>query len=47
LVHNPFKFGAVVKGTDFCDMEVEMGEIESDITSGINITIISPNWILQ
>ncbi|HQO06388.1 MAG TPA: hypothetical protein PKW84_09715, partial [Fervidobacterium sp.] len=41
-MHNPFKFGVVVKSADFCDREVEMGEIESDIASGINTTIISP-----
>lgn len=41
-MHNPFKFGVVVKGADFCDRQMEMAEIESDIASGINITIISP-----
>ncbi|SHH28660.1 AAA family ATPase [Thermosipho atlanticus] len=39
---NPFKFGVVVKGHDFCDRENEINEIISDIKSGVSITLISP-----
>jgi len=39
---NPFKFGTVVKGSDFCDRESEMEMILSDIRSGTHITLISP-----
>jgi hypothetical protein len=39
---NPFLFGVVVKGNDFCDREEEINEIISDLNSGVNITLISP-----
>jgi hypothetical protein len=39
---NPFKFGTVVKGHDFCGREKEIQELISDVESGTNVTIISP-----
>lgn len=42
IFKNPFKFGTVVKGGDFCDREKEMEMILSDLRSGTHITLISP-----
>lgn len=39
---NPFKFGTVIKGHDFCGREKEIQELISDVESGTNVTIISP-----
>uniref|UniRef100_A0A7C4VU01 ATP-binding protein n=1 Tax=Fervidobacterium thailandense TaxID=1008305 RepID=A0A7C4VU01_9BACT len=42
MKRNPFKFGVVVDGDDFCDRGREIEELLSDIKSGIHVTIISP-----
>jgi len=42
IVVNPFKFGTIVKGHDFCGREKEIEDLISDIESKTNITIISP-----
>ena len=39
---NPFKFGMVVRGSDFCDREKEMAELIQIIKSGMSVTLISP-----
>ncbi len=39
---NPFKFGTVVKGEDFCDREKDMKNIMQALESGMSVSIISP-----
>ncbi|ODN30473.1 hypothetical protein A4H02_05445 [Fervidobacterium thailandense] len=39
---NPFKFGVVVTGEDFCDRKGEIEELLRDIRSGVHVTLVSP-----
>lgn len=41
-MENPFKFGMVVRGMDFCDRQKEMTELIQIINSGMSVTLISP-----
>ncbi|BBJ27196.1 AAA family ATPase [Athalassotoga saccharophila] len=41
-MENPFKFGMVVRGSDFCDREKEMTDLIQIINSGMSVTLISP-----
>lgn len=42
IVKNPFKFGMVVKGEDFCDRKREMEEIGRAVESKMSVTLLSP-----
>ncbi len=41
-MENPFKFGMVVRGSDFCDRKKEMADLIHIISSGMSVTLISP-----
>ncbi len=42
VLKNPFRFGMVVKGEDFCDRHKEMKEISQAIKAGMSVSVISP-----
>ena len=39
---NPFVYGEQVSGENFCNREIEINELTSEIDSGQNIMIYSP-----
>ena len=41
-MENPFKFGMVVRGSDFCDREKEISDLIQIVNSGMSVTLISP-----
>ena len=41
-MNNPFKFGIVVEGKDFCDRIQEMEDIKQTLYSQMSVTLISP-----
>ncbi len=41
-MRNPFRFGMVVKGENFCDREKDMENVIQAIESGMSVSIISP-----
>jgi hypothetical protein len=41
-MHNPFKFGPVVTGSDFADRRQELAEIARELTDGQHLFLISP-----
>lgn len=42
VVKNPFIFGKIVRGNDFCDRKTEVKEIVKSVSSKNNLVIISP-----
>ena len=41
-IYNPFQFGTIVKGEDFCNREVELSTLKSYIKDGYSVWLYSP-----